>query len=216
MDENEVSSRLHLVRALQMRTLVPSPPQPTPAPRARAAATAASTPKAGGVSMGNGGQAGSKKLCAECRQPLSGLPQRCGGCKVTYYCSKDCQKRAWPAHKDTCKAVGGGSGGVGTSPGGNHATAKSPTPSAGSAAATGRDDKGAAAAPSETTGAAAAEGGDGSAAAAAAAPSMQEALEQVLSDSAAGNTDRLESLFETSVLLFLRADYRGAISQVGH
>ncbi|PPQ85086.1 hypothetical protein CVT26_005604 [Gymnopilus dilepis] len=29
--------------------------------------------------------------------------QRCGRCKMTWYCSKDCQKKHWPAHKTSCK-----------------------------------------------------------------------------------------------------------------
>ncbi|CAL1708634.1 unnamed protein product [Somion occarium] len=28
---------------------------------------------------------------------------RCGGCNIEYYCSKACQKQAWPSHKQKCK-----------------------------------------------------------------------------------------------------------------
>ena len=32
-------------------------------------------------------------------------PQRCTGCFLTIYCSKECQKAAWPGHGAACKAV---------------------------------------------------------------------------------------------------------------
>jgi len=34
---------------------------------------------------------------------MQASPLFCAGCKVTTYCSRDCQKKAWPAHKPTCK-----------------------------------------------------------------------------------------------------------------
>lgn len=43
---------------------------------------------------------------------------------------------------------------------------------------------------------------------------IEESLATVLEESAAQKTDKLESLFETSVMLFLRGDYRGAIEQL--
>ena len=171
-----------MVKALQMRTLAPSPPS------ARASSHAAGAPKAAGASPKASGGAG-KKLCAECKQPCSGLPLRCGGCKTTHYCSKDCQKKAWPSHKETCKAPA--AGGPAQSPDGKIV----PSDTAGSSQGT----TGAAApAPPHTPG----------------PQGLNQALERVLEESAAGSTDRLESLFETSVLMFLRGDYRGAITQV--
>lgn len=29
----------------------------------------------------------------------------CGGCKMTYFCSRSCQKRAWPQHKQLCRSL---------------------------------------------------------------------------------------------------------------
>ncbi|KAI0750324.1 hypothetical protein C8Q80DRAFT_1120296 [Daedaleopsis nitida] len=47
--------------------------------------------------------------CNVCRTPRSHMddPQklsRCGGCTTTFYCSKVCQKVAWPSHRSTCQA----------------------------------------------------------------------------------------------------------------
>ena len=189
VDDREVSSRLQMVKALQMRALVAPPPIRPHASTLPKAKVTTLPGKANGTSGPGGGAGGGKKLCAECSKPLSGLPLRCSGCKVTYYCSKDCQKNAWPAHKESCKASSGGAAGASpaTSPDGK------------AAAETAGSSKPTVEVPAVTI-----HGG----------PSMQEALQNVLAEAAAGNTDRLESLFETSVLSFLRGDYRGAITQV--
>lgn len=31
--------------------------------------------------------------------------QKCGMCKLGRYCSKECQKKGWPAHKEDCQKV---------------------------------------------------------------------------------------------------------------
>ncbi len=41
-------------------------------------------------------------LCATCR--AGGKLRRCAGCKAIRYCSSECQKIAWPAHKPQCRA----------------------------------------------------------------------------------------------------------------
>ncbi|XP_061169952.1 uncharacterized protein LOC133179178 [Saccostrea echinata] len=41
-------------------------------------------------------------ICANCRSQSAEL--RCSGCRVVYYCSKDCQKSDWNKHKTSCKA----------------------------------------------------------------------------------------------------------------
>ncbi|KAK2727648.1 SET domain-containing protein SmydA-8-like [Artemia franciscana] len=38
--------------------------------------------------------------CAACFKPAT---QKCSGCRVIYYCARECQKRHWKAHKDLCR-----------------------------------------------------------------------------------------------------------------
>jgi hypothetical protein len=38
--------------------------------------------------------------CRKCQKPAS---SRCGGCNLSYYCSKECQKLDWKTHKPECK-----------------------------------------------------------------------------------------------------------------
>jgi hypothetical protein len=40
--------------------------------------------------------------CATCKQSPSNL-MRCSGCMLVSYCSRDCQKKDWKAHKLFCK-----------------------------------------------------------------------------------------------------------------
>jgi hypothetical protein len=45
------------------------------------------------------------KRCASCQRPGE-WTKHCGRCKDTYYCSRECQKWAWPVHKQHCYAPG--------------------------------------------------------------------------------------------------------------
>lgn len=49
-------------------------------------------------SAGSGGT----KSCAHCKKVFSGTATRCSQCKSTYYCSRECQKKAWSDHKGVC------------------------------------------------------------------------------------------------------------------
>ena len=40
--------------------------------------------------------------CNKAQKDSSRQFKLCGGCKLTYYCSRSCQKRAWPQHKPVC------------------------------------------------------------------------------------------------------------------
>lgn len=45
------------------------------------------------------------KTCAGCKKPQSDFPnplKRCAKCHTQCYCSRDCQKTDWKAHKKTC------------------------------------------------------------------------------------------------------------------
>jgi hypothetical protein len=51
------------------------------------------------------------RACAACgaaARPVGGRLLVCGSCKATYFCSADCQRRAWPAHMESCRAARGG------------------------------------------------------------------------------------------------------------
>ena len=51
-------------------------------------------------------QAGEKNgptACAACGKPSK---TKCAGCKIVYYCGRDCQASAWKAHEAECEVVG--------------------------------------------------------------------------------------------------------------
>uniref|UniRef100_A0A8H8CIC0 MYND-type domain-containing protein n=1 Tax=Psilocybe cubensis TaxID=181762 RepID=A0A8H8CIC0_PSICU len=41
--------------------------------------------------------------CYKSRQEPGVILSNCGGCKRAWYCSKECQKAAWPTHKIACR-----------------------------------------------------------------------------------------------------------------
>ncbi|KAK5680920.1 hypothetical protein LTS10_006678 [Elasticomyces elasticus] len=45
------------------------------------------------------------KVCGICGTNR-GMLFKCGRCKSVMYCSKECQVKDWPLHKDVCKALG--------------------------------------------------------------------------------------------------------------
>ncbi|KAK5713253.1 hypothetical protein LTR15_011616 [Elasticomyces elasticus] len=45
------------------------------------------------------------KVCGICGTNR-GMLFKCGRCKSVMYCSKECQVKHWPLHKDVCKALG--------------------------------------------------------------------------------------------------------------
>ena len=50
-------------------------------------------------------QNATNKVCANCQKSQSDLPaslKRCAKCQIQAYCSRDCQKEDWKAHKKTC------------------------------------------------------------------------------------------------------------------
>eukprot|EP01105_Mastigella_eilhardi_P000308 TRINITY_DN1039_c0_g1_i3.p2 TRINITY_DN1039_c0_g1~~TRINITY_DN1039_c0_g1_i3.p2 ORF type:complete len:117 (+),score=25.26 TRINITY_DN1039_c0_g1_i3:418-768(+) len=42
------------------------------------------------------------QACAVCR---AYAPFRCNACKLTRYCSRECQRTDWPEHKKVCKSL---------------------------------------------------------------------------------------------------------------
>lgn len=44
------------------------------------------------------------QACEVCNRQKRKLP-RCQGCKASCYCSRACQRRAWPSHKPSCYAM---------------------------------------------------------------------------------------------------------------
>lgn len=143
-----------------------------------------------------------KKTCANCDKACNGLPLRCSGCKQVYYCSQDCQKKAWPTHKPSCKpatkTAAPPSGSQGT-PAAPAASATPPVPVAEPAAEKTEEVE-----KTEKAG----EAGQPE------PKNFQEALAMYLEQNAASKTDELEALFEKSVMLFVKAEYRAAIKEL--
>jgi hypothetical protein len=45
-----------------------------------------------------------QRICEECEFATRGKMKKCSACKLTHYCSRDCQMANWPLHKQVCKA----------------------------------------------------------------------------------------------------------------
>ena len=59
-------------------------------------------------------------VCFGCGIGKRGM-KRCSGCHGAHFCSRECAKRAWPRHKETCHADGGVAGARGREPGAGEA-----------------------------------------------------------------------------------------------
>ncbi|KAI0694179.1 hypothetical protein C8T65DRAFT_585203 [Cerioporus squamosus] len=56
---------------------------------------------------GYGGKLPNIEVCFFCMRKASRLEtplKKCSGCSIAKYCSKECQKSAWPAHKSMCRS----------------------------------------------------------------------------------------------------------------
>ena len=84
--------------------------------RLLAAATAAAAAAAGAATAGSPGAGGDPggRECFACGQ--RGAMSKCTQCGAAYYCSRECQKSHWAAHKTQCSEASHGGGGS-TSPG---------------------------------------------------------------------------------------------------
>jgi hypothetical protein len=49
-------------------------------------------------------EAAARKRCAVCGIPLADVKQ-CGGCRKVAYCSRECQRKHWPQHKEECRRL---------------------------------------------------------------------------------------------------------------
>lgn len=220
---DDAAMRLRVARGLQMQALAPGAGttglRPKPPAGAGPSLPVRSTPKqpgassngtskaaAAGPSAGPGAGGASRKLCAQCSKATTGLPLRCSGCKQVYYCSQDCQRKAWPTHKASCKQpAAAGSAPSPTSP----PQASGPAAASPSTSATSKP------APTDEPAASTSSPSPASAAAPAEEPrTLQEALAQYLEQNAAAKTDQLEASFEMAVMLFVKAEYRAAITQL--
>ncbi len=43
-----------------------------------------------------------RRVCAQCNQRFGRSLRACSRCLVVYYCSRDCQRAAWPEHRNVC------------------------------------------------------------------------------------------------------------------
>lgn len=42
-----------------------------------------------------------EQICACCKEPAS---TRCTGCRLVFYCDRECQRKDWKSHKDICRS----------------------------------------------------------------------------------------------------------------
>eukprot|EP00798_Chlamydomonas_sp_ICE-L_P032313 gene32313-16883_t len=170
------------------------------------------------------------KTCARCSKSLTGLPLRCSKCKAVYYCSPVCQKEGWADHKANCKpaaksATGAGTGGAkptdaetsGAKPTDAGTSGAKPT----DAASSGAKPTDAGTSEAKPSDAATSEGKPAEVAPPTASEagkpkprSMEEALAQMLEETSAekAGSDNLDGMFERSVMLFLRGEYRQSLA----
>ncbi|KAJ9505341.1 hypothetical protein QJQ45_012107 [Haematococcus lacustris] len=180
------------------------PPSSKPAAGSKGPAAGAANSKAG-------------KTCAQCAKPTSGLPLRCSGCKQVYYCTQACQKKAWPEHKEQCKAStsppGTGPNTASTSAA-NGATVSPTSSSKTAAVGPSTPDEPAGQEPASTKAPGLQSNGSDGSAAEAEPSSFHSALAHYLEEAAASKTDQLEAAFERSVMLFVKGEYRAAITSL--
>lgn len=74
------------------------------APGGAAAAEAVAGLSGATPASSSASQAQAQRRCAHCGTTERKL-LKCRGCRAAYFCSDDCQKANWPAHKAACKEM---------------------------------------------------------------------------------------------------------------
>ena len=103
--KRSINNKIVLILYLSDEKLLPSPRKGRRLSPQSLAAYSTTLSGAGGathVDTPRGGGSGSgSTACLGCGR--AGAPDRCSGCKAVYFCARECQRSAWPGHREQCK-----------------------------------------------------------------------------------------------------------------
>eukprot|EP00879_Flechtneria_rotunda_P025373 GHRR01026960.1.p1 GENE.GHRR01026960.1~~GHRR01026960.1.p1 ORF type:complete len:375 (+),score=144.68 GHRR01026960.1:95-1219(+) len=127
---------------------------------------------------------------------------RCSRCRKARYCSRTCQKQAWPQHKHDCKRLPSQPGSSACSSN-SSSTTTSPTAQHGASRCSINGSKRASFAGSSSESSSASD-----------SVKMMDVLQTYLQQHSSSHDDPLQQQFEQAVLLFVRREHRTAIAQL--